>query len=148
MLNPCASVRFFPYKCQQGVFHHFGTELPSNTIFGGTIQSCAKKKRLLWLFHPPLSSLLELGEVLCGEHVDQQRHPSHLGSIPWAAASPRNLRNISGQGVENGFLAIHQLHLQTRLLFLAQGTARRAHPPINWGKMLRPPGDVSTTSPN
>lgn len=128
MLNPCASVRFVSYKCQQGVFHHFGAELPSNTSL--EVQSNpVPKKDSCGCF-----TLLELGEVLCGEHVDQQRHPSHLGSIPWAAASPRNLRNISGQGVENGFLAIHQLHLQTRLLFLAQGTARRAHPPYQLGK--------------
>ena len=134
MLNPCASVRFVSYKCQQGVFHHFGAELPSNTSLEVQSQSCAKKNDSCGCFtrHSPAFWNLEkscVENTLISNATRPTWDQSHGPQLPRGI-----IRNISGQGVENGFLAIHQLHLQTRLLFLAQGTARRAHPPYQLGK--------------
>ena len=127
-------------------FHHFGAGLASNTsldIFG-TIPSCATKRSdSCGCFTGPHSPAFWNLEKSCVEKtlISNATRPTWINPMGGSFGDP----NISGQGVENRFLTIHQLHLQTRLLFLA-GKYLPTAPVFNGGKVRHRAGDVSTIS--
>lgn len=148
MLNPCASVRFVSYKCQQGVFHHFGAELPSNTSLEVQSNPVPKKNDSCGCFtrHSPAFWNLEKS---CVENTLISNATRPTWDQSHGPQLPRGISETSqGKALKMAFWRSTNSISKPVSSSWLRGLPEGHTPPINWGKMIHPPGDVSTTGPN